>query len=84
MRTYRRKRERGTVPVETYMQAVKEVLTKACSLRKPSSAKYVPADSTLYYCPSTKDARSLANQYTDKNNSTIPAAWCDKQHASCD
>jgi hypothetical protein len=35
----KRKTERGTAPVETYMEAAKEVLAKARSLRK-ASAKY--------------------------------------------
>jgi hypothetical protein len=39
MRSYKRKTERGTVPVETYMEGAKEVLATACSLRK-ASAKY--------------------------------------------
>jgi hypothetical protein len=46
MRTYKRKAGRGTAPVETHVEAAKEVLAKACSLRK-AFAKYLVNFMTL-------------------------------------
>jgi hypothetical protein len=45
--------------------------------------EYILTASRLYHGLSTKDMRSLAHQYVVKDDVTIPAGSCDKQHASC-
>jgi hypothetical protein len=46
--------------------------------------EHILAASNMYYGLTTKDVRNLAYQYATKNNVTIPAGWCDEQHASSD
>jgi hypothetical protein len=46
--------------------------------------EYILAASKLCYGLTTKDVRNLAYQYAIKNSVTIPAGWCDEQHASSD
>jgi hypothetical protein len=46
--------------------------------------EYILAASTLYYGQTTKDVRNLHYQCAIKHNVTIPAGWCDEQHASSD
>jgi hypothetical protein len=46
--------------------------------------EFILAASKLYHGLNMKNVRNLAYQYVVKNNVTIPAGWCDEQHASSD
>jgi hypothetical protein len=70
MITYKRKTERGTAPVERYMEAAKEILAEACSLRKISAEFSVNFMTLQRFCKRLEEgsgSKFYIKQFYDEN-----------------